>query len=200
MPITLPNGVVVPNADGQERISATGVAEMRALGMSADSGLAVAKAQSDQAAAAADATSRARDQALEDLIAGIEARLAALEYDSGNRNITGLISGGATSGNLRLSRVGRTVTFSAEVLVLAREEEGYGLLLSMPLGFRPWSNLKTSADNRGNISSEPTAVNMNLDRSGGVGIVNSLRADGINFVVTYLTGDPVPSTPPGDPA
>lgn len=37
---TLPNGVVVPNADGGEQISATGVAEMRTLGASADSALA----------------------------------------------------------------------------------------------------------------------------------------------------------------
>lgn len=37
---TLPNGVVVPNADGQEPISATGVQEMRTLGASADSALA----------------------------------------------------------------------------------------------------------------------------------------------------------------
>ena len=37
---TLPQGVVVPNADGQEPISATGVAEMRTLGASVDSALA----------------------------------------------------------------------------------------------------------------------------------------------------------------
>lgn len=37
---TLPNGVVVPNADGGEQISATGVQEMRTLGASADSALA----------------------------------------------------------------------------------------------------------------------------------------------------------------
>ena len=37
---TLPNGVVVPNADGGEQISATGVAEMRTLGTSVDSALA----------------------------------------------------------------------------------------------------------------------------------------------------------------
>ena len=37
---TLPNGVVVPNADGGEQISPTGVAEMRTLGASVDSALA----------------------------------------------------------------------------------------------------------------------------------------------------------------
>lgn len=37
---TLPNGVVVPNADGGEQISATGVAEMRTLGTSVDGALA----------------------------------------------------------------------------------------------------------------------------------------------------------------
>src|SRR5699024_7095965 len=37
---TLPNGVVVPNADGGETISSTGVAEMRTLGSSADGHLA----------------------------------------------------------------------------------------------------------------------------------------------------------------
>ena len=36
---TLPNGVVVPNADGGEQISATGVAEMRTLGSSVDTAL-----------------------------------------------------------------------------------------------------------------------------------------------------------------
>ncbi|PWH05188.1 hypothetical protein DEO23_13995 [Brachybacterium endophyticum] len=38
---TLPNGVVVPNADGGETISVTGVAETRALGASVDAQLAV---------------------------------------------------------------------------------------------------------------------------------------------------------------
>src|SRR5699024_2907526 len=37
---TLPNGVVVPNADGGETISSTGVAEMRTLGSSVDGQLA----------------------------------------------------------------------------------------------------------------------------------------------------------------
>lgn len=37
---TLPNGVVVPNADGQEQISATGIQEMRTLGASVDALLA----------------------------------------------------------------------------------------------------------------------------------------------------------------
>ena len=37
---TLPNGVIVPNADGGEQISATGVQEMRTLGGSVDSALA----------------------------------------------------------------------------------------------------------------------------------------------------------------
>lgn len=37
---TLPNGVVVPNADGSETISATGVQEMRTLGASVDAALA----------------------------------------------------------------------------------------------------------------------------------------------------------------
>lgn len=40
---TLPNGVVVPNADGEEAISETGVQEMRTLGASVDTAL-VAKA------------------------------------------------------------------------------------------------------------------------------------------------------------
>ena len=37
---TLPSGVVVPDADGNEQISATGVAEMRTLGASVDTALA----------------------------------------------------------------------------------------------------------------------------------------------------------------
>lgn len=40
---TLPNGVVVPNADGGESISATGVQEMRTLGSSVDTALADAR-------------------------------------------------------------------------------------------------------------------------------------------------------------
>ena len=40
---TLPNGVVVPNADGGEQISATGVQEMRTLGASADAAIADAR-------------------------------------------------------------------------------------------------------------------------------------------------------------
>ena len=40
---TLPNGVVIPNADGGEQISATGVQEMRALGVSADAAIAAAR-------------------------------------------------------------------------------------------------------------------------------------------------------------
>lgn len=63
---TLANGVVIP-APG-DRISAQGVAEMRTLGASVNTGLAVAQAQVAQA----DAQSRARDRDLEDQIAGAE--------------------------------------------------------------------------------------------------------------------------------
>lgn len=42
---TLPNGVIVPNADGGEAISATGVQEMRTLGASVDTALAALDAE-----------------------------------------------------------------------------------------------------------------------------------------------------------
>lgn len=86
MPVTLPNGVIVPNADGQELISATGVAEMRALGSSADAQLAVAKAQvtsAVQAVSDADAGSRARDAVLEAAIAGMEGMTYVGAWESG---------------------------------------------------------------------------------------------------------------------
>ena len=52
---TLPNGVVVPNADGQETISETGVGEMRALGMSVDAALGSAPSMEDLDNAVAEA-------------------------------------------------------------------------------------------------------------------------------------------------
>lgn len=52
---TLPNGVVVPNADGGEAISTTGVAEMRALGMSVDSVLGTVPSTDDLDAAVQEA-------------------------------------------------------------------------------------------------------------------------------------------------
>ncbi len=52
---TLPNGVVVPNADGNETISETGVAEMRALGMSVDAALGAVPSMDDLDGAVAEA-------------------------------------------------------------------------------------------------------------------------------------------------
>lgn len=63
---TLASGVVIP-APG-DRISAAGVQEMRTLGVSVNAGLAVAQVN----AAQSDFESRARDEALEGLIAGME--------------------------------------------------------------------------------------------------------------------------------
>lgn len=52
---TLPNGVVVPNADGKEPISASGVAEMRTLGISVDSALGTVPSVEDLDAAVVEA-------------------------------------------------------------------------------------------------------------------------------------------------
>lgn len=63
---TLASGVVIP-APG-DRISASGVQEMRTLGASVDTGLSAAQAQVAQV----DAQSRARDADLADQVAGME--------------------------------------------------------------------------------------------------------------------------------
>lgn len=186
---TLASGVVIP-APG-DRISAAGVQEMRTLGASVDTGLALTQAQTAQT----DLQARARDADLADQIAGMEgmtyvgawepgrtyrindvvthggdswarltagsqgtpggapahwglvarrgagggfgelaetdvtglwegvdsgiaARLAAIEYKSGRRNITARLDPAPVSGNLYIERRGDTVWLHMDALVL----------------------------------------------------------------------------------
>ena len=74
---TLASGVVIP-APG-DRISAAGVQEMRTLGASVNTGLALTQAQTAQT----DLQSRARDAALADQVAGMEGMAYVGAWESG---------------------------------------------------------------------------------------------------------------------
>ena len=262
---TLASGVVIP-APG-DRISASGVQEMRTLGASVDTGLSAAQAQTAQV----DAQSRARDADLADQVAGmegmtyvgawesgrtyrindvvahggdswarltagsagepgasptdwglvarkgdgggfgelsetavpglwegvdagIEARIAAVEYDSGRRNVSSLI--GTTVTGVFLQRVGRLVIWEFVGALFAAG--GWRTLCTVPAGFRPIGEVLDVAHGASSLSA--------LDGTrGSVRITTTLTADvttgpRYRMRASYFTADPIPTTLPGTPA
>lgn len=139
---TLSEGPVIPDADGGEQISATGVNELRTLGASTNAALAsvraaaVALAAEAEAAAAvaaqigtdADATSRARDTALEGLIAGMEGMSYVGAWVSGTTyRVNDVVThGGDSWARLTTGATGEPGVSSADWGLVARKGDGGG--------------------------------------------------------------------------
>lgn len=119
---TLANGVVIPEPG--DRISAAGVAEMRALGSSVNTGLALTRAQ----AAQADAQSRARDDDLADQIAGMEGMTYVGVWESGQTyRINDVVThGGDSWARLTAGSAGEPGVDPAAWGLVARKGDGGG--------------------------------------------------------------------------
>ena len=130
-------------------------------------------------------------------VTGLTARLAALEYTSGERNLTGLLPAGTVvSGALHLIRTGTTCWLDFRDLVCTDPAGSWhswsGLL---PAGFRPprsyvYMPLTTQ------LNSNATGP-VRLDAAGGVvvyGITGQKRMTGL---VSWPTLQAPPTTPPG---
>ena len=269
---TLASGVVIP-APG-DRISASGVQEMRTLGASVDTGLALTQAQVAQV----DAQSRARDADLADQVAGmegmtyvgawesgrtyrindvvthggdswarltagsagepgasptdwglvarkgdgggfgeltetsvpglwegvdvgVEARLAPLEQDTGDRDITSLVPNlVAGSGHWTIRRAGRWVYMNLYNLTFTPTSGSTWIQAGfLPVGFRPPAASQyirfPAAPSGPSESTGPFRV----DRYGGVTIYNA-NGGAVHVTASWPTNDAFPTTLPGDPA
>ena len=119
---TLASGVVIP-APG-DRISASGVQEMRTLGASVDTGLSLTQAQ----AAQVDAQSRARDADLADQVAGMEGMSYVGAWESGTSyRINDVVThGGDSWARLTAGSTGEPGADPTAWGVVARRGEGGG--------------------------------------------------------------------------
>ena len=119
---TLASGVVI-TAPG-DRISAAGVQEMRTLGASVDTGLALAQAQ----AAQVDAQSRARDADLADQVAGMEGMTYVGAWESGTSyRINDVVThGGGSWARLTAGSTGEPGADPAAWGLVARKGDGGG--------------------------------------------------------------------------
>lgn len=121
-------------------------------------------------------------------VASLATRLAALEYRSGGRNITALCSG-VTSGSVLLSRVGPTVSVtldSAEV-----PASGWQMIYILPKGFRPAIYI------RKDLPYSTFGWQAAIFTTGSIYINGASGAR--KETLTFGTEDPPPSSPPGDP-
>lgn len=133
-----------------------------------------------------------------DDVTGLAARLDALEYKSGERDITGLIPD-VVSGALHIQRVGSTVWIDFRDLVCADPTSAWhewkGLL---PTGFRPvrsWKYLPLAARTSA-FTVGPARVS-----AGGDLLVYDVAGQKImRGLISFPTPDPAPTTPFGSPA
>ena len=119
---TLASGVVIP-APG-DRISASGVQEMRTLGASVDTGLSLAQAQVAQT----DSQSRARDADLADQVAGMEGMTYVGAWESGTSyRINDVVThGGGSWARLTAGSAGEPGADPAAWGLVARKGDGGG--------------------------------------------------------------------------
>lgn len=127
---------------------------------------------------------------------GLVMRLAALEYDSGERDITALIRPGFTVDEATIQRVGRVVTLSLTGLVPAEAGSGFPLnSSSIPDGFRAPSERPFMGS-----TIQGAGVRMRLRPDFGVGIYGATAGSSYNAIVTYLVPPALPTSLPGTPA
>lgn len=126
-------------------------------------------------------------------------RLPALEYDSGERDITSLLPG-VVSGALHVQRVGRTVWIDFRDLVITDQGTTWitfsGLL---PQGFRPSRSFKyfpLAANQHTSYALGPAR----LSAQGDLLIYDASDQRTMRGLVSFPTPDAPPSSPPGDPA
>lgn len=118
--------------------------------------------------------------------------LADALYDSGERNLTALVTG-ADGGALYVSRTGLWVTVDLEGLSPATD--GHWTIYTLPLGFRP---------RRPQIEYFPTywgpLREASIYADGRIHVWNAEADDTYRGGFRYRTADPIPTTLPGIPA
>lgn len=127
---------------------------------------------------------------------GVEARLAAMEYDSGVRDMRAYLSNDATADLFTVQRVGRTVTIS--VVGLTAPGSSSVVVLSAGSfvgGFRPNSDRQQPL---GGINY--TVARLRVLSSGTVSLFRGAGGTSYSGILTYLVPPELPATLPGDPA
>lgn len=129
-------------------------------------------------------------------VTGLAARLAALEYDSGLRDITAL-SPIITSGRLLIQRTGRTVFLIGDNFRTSEGGSSVNVIPSgvLPVGFRPlqsvWDHVLTRNGEMRRLAVSPF---------GWVPIYsNPAAGDQYFFNLVYTSPDASPTTLPGTP-
>lgn len=129
--------------------------------------------------------------------AALDARLAALEYKSGPRDITSRMSVQPTSGTLYLERIGDVVWCDISGIRMPSSAGFVQLVDLFPAGFRP-RRIQDFATAKRNNTDPAGALRVDFSGTAYFYAVDSSRD--IRGVVSWPTRDAPPSTLPGTPA
>jgi len=138
-----------------------------------------------------------------DIPTTIAARLAALEYDSGWRNINSFVTGWV-SGDLRVRRIGKIVHIQAYQLIAAEQATPGDWAIHnslIPSGFR----VDLSGFTWMPVSTQPSSQNLDvggpfrIDRFGHAAIYQVKPTRRLNLLASWTTADAIPSPLPGTP-
>lgn len=132
-------------------------------------------------------------------VTGLAARLAALEYDSGLRDITAGIVDTPTSGGLYIRRQGNVITYSVDEMLYGSSASLVGLG-SIPVGFRPSGRDVEFASSRRQAAD--TNVGIRVTAGGNLWAYRVESGQAFRGSTTWITTDPIPapSARPGTPA
>lgn len=115
--------------------------------------------------------------------------------DTGVRNVSALVPAGITTTNMYMSRVGKTVTVSAQAV--SSTTAGNVTILDLPLGFRP----DASAQRAGVVTTRNgSAVRTLSPFTTILRVLDMPATTTMEFGGTFTTADPWPTTLPGTPA
>lgn len=177
---TLANGTVVPQ--GSDPIHASGVQWGRNMGASIDAQLGDRYTK-----AVADSLLAGKVSATE--LAVVQTALDALSYNSGPRDLKSGLYTGFSAAWVYTIRVGSVVSVFITNLSYTGGSTGTVSAALFPYGLRPPATAYA-------ISTRGKTVL--LTSSGVLQVVGpGASFDSVSF--TYLTSDPIPATPPGDP-
>lgn len=127
----------------------------------------------------------------------LAARLDAIEYKSGPRDITSRMSVQPTSGTLYLERIGDVVWVDISGIRMPSSAGFVQLVDLFPAGFRP-RRIQDFAPAKRNKSDPAGGLRVDYSGTAYFYVVDSTRD--IRGVVSWPTGDAPPSNLPGTPA
>lgn len=130
-----------------------------------------------------------------DLARRIAQDIKPLRYDSGLRDITALAGDKVTSGQILLRRTGKFVTLEMTSVVPSTTIEDGKVAFTLPTGFRRAGTLNVWLTAGASVSRSAY-----LNASGGFGIWAPQSTDNYRISLTWITNDPIPTTPPGSAA